>query len=149
MLVELILVLILLALGVRGWRQGLVESLGELVGAIIAFIVARATSPFFGTGMGRFVAFVIIALLVARLVGWLFHLADKLLRIVTGLPLINLVQKFIGAIFGFVSGIVLVGSTTYIVLFYRLDPRLMGWLGGSVVARWCESAFTRVLPFLL
>lgn len=149
MVVELILVLILLALAVRGWRQGLVESLGEVVGAVIAFVVARAASPYFGTGMGRFVAFVIIALLVARLVGWLFQLADKVLRIVTRLPLINLVQKFIGLIFGFISGIILVGSTTYIVLFYRLDPRLMGWLGGSTVARWCESAFSRVLPFLL
>lgn len=149
MVVELILVIILLALAGRGWRQGLVESLGEVVGAVIAFVVARAASPFFGSGMGRFIAFVIIALLVARLIGWLFHLADKILRIVTRLPLINMAQKFIGAILGFISGIILVGSTTYIVLFYRLDPSLMGWLGGSMVARWCEAAFSRLLPFLL
>ncbi|MCC6563963.1 CvpA family protein, partial [Candidatus Uhrbacteria bacterium] len=110
MIVELVLVILLLALAGRGWRNGLVEALGELVGAVIAFMVARAASPLFGVGTARLIAFVIIALLVARLVGWLFTLADKVLRIVTRLPLINMAQKFIGAILGFLSGIILVGS---------------------------------------
>lgn len=159
MIVEIILAVIILALAARGWRKGLVETLGELVGAVIAFLVARAFSPWVASllipfmpgreGMARFVAFVIIAIIVARLVGMLFGLADKVLHIITHLPLVKLVQKIIAAVLGFLSGIVLVGSTSYLVMFYRLDPTLMGWLGGSIVARWCQLAFANVLGFLL
>lgn len=159
LIVEIILALIILALTARGWRQGLIETLGELVGAVIAFLVARAFSPWLAgffvpfmpgrDGLARFIAFVIIALIVARLVGFLFGLADSLLHIITHLPLVKLAQKIIGAILGFLSGIVLVGSTTYLVLFYRLDPTLMGWFGGSTVAQWSQAVFTNLLRFLL
>lgn len=148
-IVEIVLLVILLVAAGRGWRQGLVDSFGELAGAILAFIVARAVSPWFGTGLTRFIAFVIVALIVAKLVGMVFHFAAKLLKIVTNLPLIHLVNNILGAILGFLSGVVLVGSTTYIVLYYRLDPTLMGWLGGSTIARWCESIFSSALRFLL
>jgi len=150
MIVEIVLILILLALAGRGWKIGFVESLGELVGAAIAFLVARWGSAWFGaTGMTRFIAFVIIALVVSKLVGTLFHIAAKILKIVTSLPLISLANKILGGILGFLSGVILIGSTVYIVLFYRLDPTLMGWLGGSHVALWCQSVFSSSLRFLL
>lgn len=150
MVVEVILLVILLAAAGRGWKIGVIESLGELVGAVIAFEVARYVSAWFGaTGTIRFVAFLIVAVVVAKLIGTLFHIASKILKIVTSLPLISLVNKLLGGILGFLSGVVLVGSATYIVLFYRLDPTLMAWVGGSNIARWCEMAFTSALPFLL
>ncbi len=159
MIVEIVLILVILSLTARGWRQGLIETLGELVGAVIAFLVARAFSPWLAgifvpfmpgrDGFARFIAFVIVALIVARLVGFLFGLADSLLHIITHLPLVKLAQKIIGAALGFLSGIVLVGSATYLVLFYRLDPTLIRWLGGSTVASWCQAAFTTALRFLL
>jgi hypothetical protein len=150
MIVELVLILILFALAGRGWRIGLVESLGELVGAAVAFMVARWGSALFGvTGVTRFIAFVVIALIVAKLVGLLFHIASKILKIVTSLPFIHLATNFLGGVLGFLTGIILIGSTTYIVLFYRLDPTLMGWLGGSHVAQWCQWVFSSSLRFLL
>lgn len=159
MIVELVLLILLVAAASRGWKQGLIESLGELVGAVIAFLVARAASPLVGglfvgfmpgrAGLARFIAFVLIALVVAKLVGMLFGLADKILHIVTRLPIINLAQSAIGGVLGFLAGIVMIGATTYLVLFYRLDATLIGWFGGSTVARWCEAAFSTVLRFLL
>ncbi len=149
LIVNVVLLLLLLALAGRGWRLGFVEPLGELVGAVIAFLIARAVSPVFGTGTARFIAFVIIAIVVAKIIGTLFHWASKFLKIITALPLIHLVNNFLGAILGFLSGVILIGSTTYIVLFYRLNPSLMLWLGGSWVAQWCEAAFSSALRFLL
>ncbi|HVM90706.1 MAG TPA: CvpA family protein [Verrucomicrobiae bacterium] len=150
MVVEIILLVILLAVTGRGWKIGVIESLGELVGAVIAFEVGRYVSAWFGTtGVARFVVFVIVALIIAKLIGTLFHIAAKVLKIVTSLPLISLVNKILGGLLGLLSGIVLIGSTTYIVLFYRLDPTLMSWLGSSHVALWCESAFSSTLRFLL
>ena len=91
MIVEIVLLLILAALASRGWKIGFVESLGELVGAVIAFLVARWVSGWFGaTGWTRFIVFVLVALVVSKLVGTLFQIAAKILKIVTSLPFINL-----------------------------------------------------------
>jgi hypothetical protein len=150
MVIEIILIVLLLAVAARGWKIGFVESLGELVGAVIAFEVGRYVSAWFGsTGVTRFLVFVIVALVISKLIGTLFHIAAKLLKIVTSLPLISLLNKALGGLLGLLSGIVLIGSTTYIVLFYRLDPTLMSWLGSSHVALWCESTFSSTLRFLL
>jgi uncharacterized membrane protein required for colicin V production len=158
-LVDIVLLLIILSFVGRGWKNGFVESLGELVGAVIAFVAARFFAPGLGQilvllmpgrlGLAQFIGFVIVFVLVLRLVGWLFTLADKILKIITKLPIISSVDKLLGAILGLFSGLVLVGSSVYVVLTLRLDPTLMTWLGGSTVAHWTMSAFTSVLRFLL
>lgn len=159
LIVEIILAIVILSFAGRGWKAGLIESLGELVGSVIAFLAARWLSSYMAIpfsaifpgreGLARFVAFVIIFTLVLKLIGWLFMLAAKLLKIVTALPIVSLVDSALGAVCGFLSGIVLVGSTVYLVMTYRLDPHLMVWLGGSTVAQWSQAAFENVLRFLL
>src|SRR5690242_13860352 len=105
MLIEIILIVILLAVTGRGWKIGVIESLGELVGAVIAFEVGRYISAWFGsTGVARFVVFVIVALIIAKLVGTLFHIAAKVMKIVTSLPLISLANKILGGLLGLLSG---------------------------------------------
>lgn len=158
-LVDIVLLLIILSFVGRGWRNGLIETLGELVGAVIAFVAARFFSAGLGQiivllmpgrlGLAQFIGFVIVFVLVLRLVGWLFTLADKVFKIVTKLPIISSIDKLAGAILGLLSGFVLVGSSVYVVLSLRLDPTLMNWLGGSTIGRWTMSAFTSVLSFLL
>ncbi len=158
-LVDIILVLILLGLAGRGWKQGFVDSLAELIGAVIAFVVARSFSPLLvgmvgwmtpgRPGLARFIAFVILFAVVMRLVGWILGLAADVLNLVARLPLISMVNKLLGGILGFLSGIVVVGSTVYLVMTFRLDPTLMSWLGGSTVARYTETVFSGLLRFLL
>lgn len=158
-LVDIVLFLIILSFIGRGYRNGFVESLGELVGAVIAFLAARFFAPGFGQilvllmpgrlGLAQFVGFVLVFVVVLRLIGWLFTLADSLLKIITSLPIISSLDKVIGAVLGVFTGIVFVGSVTYTVLTLHFDPTLMTWLGGSTVARWSMSAFTSVLRFLL
>ena len=159
LLIDIILVLILVSLFARGWKQGFVDSLGELIGAIIAFLVARwLSSPLAipvgflmpnHPGLARFISFLIIFLLVAWLVGMVFGLAAKLLKIVTKLPLISLANKILGGIMGFLAGIVFVGSAVYLVFTYRLDDWLFRQLASSVVARYTEQVFSSLLRFLL
>ena len=158
-LVDIILILILLAITMRGWKQGFVDALGEFLGAIISFLVARAWSVplagFFGflfpgrIGLARFIAFIVLFLVVAKIIGWLFHLAAVALKIVTSLPLISLVNKLFGGILGALTSIVFVGSAVYLVFTYRLDDRLVRWLALSPVARYTEHVFSSLLRFLL
>ena len=159
LIVDIILVLILLGLAGRGWKQGFVESLAELIGAVIAFLIARTFSPWLGSlfgtmmpgraGLAQFIAFIIIFLLVAKLIGWVLMLAAKMLKIITSLPIISLVNKLLGGILGLLSGIVFVGSSVYLVLTFHLEPHLVAWLGSSTVARFTERIFATMLRFLL
>lgn len=159
LIVDIVLILILVAITARGWRQGFVDSLAELIGAVIAFLVARAMSPWVADwllfllpgrpGLIRFIAFVIVFAFVMRLVGWLLGLAADLLNLVARLPLISMVNSLLGAVLGFLSGIVLVGSSVYLVMTFRLDPTLMSWLGASRVAGYAQTVFSGLLRFLL
>lgn len=158
-LVDLILILILIALAFRGWKHGFVDSLGEFIGAIISFLVARAVSEPLAAPLGfiapgnpglvRFIAFLIVFLVVMKLIGWLFSLAAKALKLVTSLPLISLANKILGGILGFLTGIIFVGSAVYLVLTYRLDDWLVRQLAGSMVARYTEQVFSSMLRYLI
>ncbi|PIP60842.1 hypothetical protein COX00_01045 [Candidatus Uhrbacteria bacterium CG22_combo_CG10-13_8_21_14_all_47_17] len=159
LIIDIVLAVALLGFTARGWKNGLIESFGELLGAILAFLAARAWSPMFGRiigailpgreGLARFIAFVIVFLIIARFIGWLFTLTAKLLRIVTSLPIISLFNRILGACFGFLGGIVFVGSSVYLVLTFHLDAMLVSWLGSSSIALWSERAFSGLLRFLL
>lgn len=158
-IVDIVLAIIILSLAGRGWQAGFIESLGELIGSVIAFVAARWLSGYLAIpisivfpgreGIARFLGFILIFALILKLVGWLFTMAAKLLKIVTALPIVSLVDSILGAVCGFLSGVVLVGSTVYIVMTYHLDPTLMSWFGGSTVAQWSLAAFQNVLRFLL
>lgn len=159
LIVDIVLVVVILSFAGRGWKDGAVESLGGLIGTVIAFLASRFFSNYFGLpfgllfpgreGIGRLIAFIIIFVLIYRLVGWLFTLAAKLLKVVTSLPVVSLLDSIIGAACGLLSGIVLVGSTVYLVMSFRLDPTVMDWLSRSTVAGWSRLAFENVLRFLL
>ena len=159
LLVDIILILILIAFMGRGWRNGFIDSLGELIGAIIAFLAARAwslplASPIStfmpeNPGLARLIAFIVIFLIVVKLIGWIFGMVAKLLKIVTSLPLISSANKILGSILGFLTGFVFVGSTVYLVLTFRLDDRLVRWLAGSTVALYTEKVFSSLLRFLI
>jgi uncharacterized membrane protein required for colicin V production len=158
LLVDIVLILIIIGFTLGGMRSGFVQALGQLIGAVLGFMAARAWSPwlagFFGiftsrTGLVHFIAFVLIFLIVDRMVGLLFKFAGKLCQVLTHLPLIRQLNSFLGAILGFLEGIVLVGSSVYVVMSTRLDLSLVHWLTTSTVANYTERAFSRVLGYLL
>lgn len=154
-LVDVILAVILLGFAVNGFRSGLVVALGQLCGAVAGFWIARTWSGWLGailhglipgrSGIMQFIAFVTIFLLVDRLVGLLFWLADKALKILTILPFLSTIHSILGAIVGFAEGLLLIGSSSYIVLTLRLDPLLLTWIGRSAIAPVAQTFFYRVL----
>lgn len=159
LLVDIVLLLILVGFFGRGWKHGFVDALGEFIGAIIAFLIARWLSVFLAApvgvlmpghpGLARFIAFLLIFLIVGKLIGWLFGFVAALLKIVTSLPLISLANKILGGVIGFLTGIIFVGSAVYLVLTFRLDDQLVRWLASSTVARYTEQVFSSLLRFLL
>lgn len=159
LLVDIVLLVLLLTFVMNGWKDGIIQTLGRLIGAVIGFVAARAWSPLLGgvisfflpnhAGIAQLIAFIIVFLLIDRLIGWVFGIAASFFRLLTRLPLLATVDSLIGAVFGFAEGVVMIGSSIYLVLTLRLDPTLVDWLTRSSVAHYMETVFHRVLGFLL
>lgn len=154
-LVDVILLVLLLGFVAQGWRDGLVKTLGHLVGAVIGFVVARAWCSLVGAWLGhliplrqgvlQFLAFILIFLIIDRLVGLLVALLDKVFKIVAWLPIIAQVQKLIGAFFGLIEGMIAIGAAAYVITSARLDASLIGYVTGSHIASFCQYWFRFVI----
>lgn len=156
LIVEVVLFLILLSFVIQGARHGLLVVLGDLVGLIAGFLIARTWYIWLAdrfiwllpgrTGLVRAIAFVLIWVLVHALIGWG---ARALSRLISWMPLSGIVGTVLGAIAGLVQGAFFIGISVYLVMRFRIDPALMTWLGSSRIARWSEQIFHRVLGSLL
>jgi len=138
-------------------KDGFIHTLGRLVGAIIGFVAARAWSLGFGgflslfmpIGIARLVAFIIIFVIIARLVGIVFKLADGAFRILSIIPFLKSINSILGAVMGLIEGVIIIGGIIYLILAYLIEPHLVIWIHSSVVAQWIEVAFKALLGFLL
>lgn len=153
MLVEIILLLILIGHIGQGWKDGFIHTMGRVVGAVLGFILARSWSISIAfifaillpTGWARFVAFVVIFIVVNRLVGWLFKIADGLFRILSLLPFVKSINGLLGAILGFFEGAIVLGGIIWLVDNFDLIASLKALLAGSVVA----GAISRLFEIIL
>jgi len=157
LLVDIILILVLLGFAGAGAKDGFVHTLGRLLGAILAFLAARAWSAKIAwlfaivmpQGWARLVAFILIFILITRLAGWVFKLIDGLFQIVKLLPFIKSIDKLLGAILGFGEGFIMLGGAIYLITAFHLSPTLVAWVTSSGTAIWIGSVFSKLLGVLL
>ncbi len=157
MLTNVILVVILLGFLGAGWKDGLIQTLGRLVGAVFGFLAARAWSAkvaafvtaFLPAGWTQLIVFIIIFVIVTRLVGWGFALLDGAFRILSILPFLKSINSLFGALLGGIEGIILAGGVIYLVTTFKLVPWLASLFASSIVAAWIMRVFTILLSVIL
>jgi membrane protein required for colicin V production len=125
-LIDIILIVIVAAFVFFGLFFGLVHTIGSLVGAIAGiFLATRFIDPAFakfgflfgGGEVGKIILFIILFIVITRLVGIIFWLIEKVFGIITIIPFAKSLNRFLGAIFGFIEGVIVVG----VVLFYAMQ----------------------------
>lgn len=153
------IVLAVLVLGFigAGMKDGFIETLGRIVGAVVGFIAARAWSLPVASFLGalvpldwsRLIAFIFIFLVITRLIGYAFQLLDGAFRILSVLPFLKSINSLLGAVLGLVEGLILVGGVIYLVTTFKLVPWLSALFASSVVAAWILKTFNILLGVLL
>jgi len=141
--IDIVLLVIIGAFVFFGLFFGLIHTLGSLVGAILGIAVAshfiEPTVEAFGFLLGggsvaKIILFIIIFLIVSRLVGLVFWVFEKIFGFVSIVPFAKSINRLLGALFGFIEGIIVVG----VVLFYAMqvlpEDTLLTLLEGSAVA---------------
>lgn len=142
-LVDVILVAIIGLFVLFGFLFGLVHTLGSLVGTILGTVLAsRLIEPAFekfgsflgGGAIAKIVLFVIIFILLSRVIGLLFWVVEKVLGIFAMVPFASVFNRLLGAVFGFVEGVIVVGVVLFFALQYLPNDAVRAALEQSNVA---------------
>jgi uncharacterized membrane protein required for colicin V production len=120
---DILIVILVIAFIANGLRVGAIETLGRLVGSIVGFIAARSFAGWLVGLLSLFIpmqyaylgSFLIIFLAVDSAIGFLFALADKILSIVTKLPIIKQIDGLLGAVFGLLESIIFIGGVAWLL----------------------------------
>lgn len=149
-LLDLILLLILGGFVLYGLWFGLIHMIGVLVGTIAgAFLAARwydDVASWFGFIFGhdsntaKVLFFLILFIFINRLVGLGFWLVDKIFSFLTIIPFLKTINRLLGAAFGFLEGILVLGLTLYMASRFPLGD----WFTGSLTTSWVAHFFITV-----
>ena len=124
--IDIVFIVIIVAFIFFGLFFGLVHTLGSLVGTIVAIIFSsRLVEPamdtfgflFGGGDAAKIIIFIIIFFLISRLIGIVFWLVGKVWDVLSWIPFAKTIDRFLGAILGFIEGIVVIG----VILFYAMQ----------------------------
>lgn len=118
---DIILLVVLAGFTFFGFWSGFLQSIGSIIGAIAGAVLANQYFvPVSGwviarTGWGentaRVVTFLLLFIVMARIIGLVFWLAEKIMHLV---PFGRLVNRISGAALGFIEGIIVVGVFMYL-----------------------------------
>jgi membrane protein required for colicin V production len=137
---DYILIGIILLMALLGLKKGFLQSLGSIVGIIVAAIVASrfytvAAVWFGGTNFSNVIAFILIFSLTIKVVSLLFWVLSKIFQVITVLPFVSSFDRLLGLIMGFVEGIFVLAVVLHFILKYPLNDWMLWQMSISVVAK--------------
>ena len=153
---DIILLVVLFFFVWRGFRAGIVGTIGGLVG-IIAGIWAGSTYlqivsewimevvDLGNEGLSKIVAFIVIFIAVNVAVGLVVGVINKIFHII---PFINLANKLLGAIVGLIGGSLGIAALVYLLSILPISNAISDMLIASQVADWAMNIAVLVKPFI-
>jgi uncharacterized membrane protein required for colicin V production len=155
MIITIIVLLALIAFSANGFKAGSIETLGRVLGAVVGFIVAKSlvasvvgyVSHYISSDWAFLVSFLVIFLVVDSLVGWLFRLAEGLLKIFTRLPILKQINSFLGLILGFIEGIIVIGGADWL-LERSVKIASLSTFSNTAIVQWIKLAFSVLFGML-
>lgn len=151
---DLVIIAILLLGALRGYSRGFVA---ELTGALA--LVAAVAAPFVYPGMwdkplgdathlGEGSAHVIGMLIFAAIAYILILYLGSLLNRIARLPILSIVNRFLGAVIGFAWAAVFVWVVLFVALYFPLSKDLRVDLGRSALVHVFEQPNGQIDTFL-
>lgn len=139
-MLDYILLGIILIIGLSGFKRGFLESLGSIVGLVIATLIASRFYPlvggwFGGTNLSNVIAFILIFAAATKIVSLLFWVLGKVFQVITILPFISSFDRLLGLILGLAEGIFVMSIILYFLGKYPLNDWLLLQMSISGVAK--------------
>jgi uncharacterized membrane protein required for colicin V production len=158
-IIDIILIVIVIAFVLSGLYFGLIQTAGSLVGTFVGIgLSLYAIDPIYDTigflfgsldaGVAKVIIFIVAFLLVSRLVGVIFWALDKFYNLFSFIPFTKSINKLLGALFGFVEGVVIVGAAVYFASAYLPAGEFKEMLDASMAGGYLITTLGAILAFL-
>jgi len=134
-----IIILVILAISlVSGLMQGFLYKLGSLLGLILGVAIAGSIYGTFGrifggSTMAMVMSFLIIYILVSKIIGIIFKLANRFFKIIDKIPLIKQFNRLLGAVLSFVTTVLVLSFAFYFISKFELSASWIELLDGSIL----------------
>jgi len=134
MIIDLILILITAGFVISGYKRGLVESLGSLLGFIFTLLIMARLYPWlmnhfqgdFWTKILVFILALIVIVMIIRLAVWII---EKIFNLFSFIPGTRSLNKILGAGIGLISGLLMSSFLVWMLLEFPVENN---WLGNQI-----------------
>ncbi|MFZ2189730.1 MAG: CvpA family protein [Candidatus Magasanikiibacteriota bacterium] len=157
-LFDVILLIIIGGFAMFGFWFGLIHTLGSLLGTVLgAYLASRYYEPMavwltnitgWESNVPKVLMFIIAFVIINRLVGFGFWIVDKMLSVLTNLPFIKGINRFLGLLLGFFEGAITIGLILYFIDIFPLSATIMNYIEDSIVAPYAIGMADILMPLL-
>jgi membrane protein required for colicin V production len=158
-ILDIILLVFLGGFVVSGFWFGLIHTFGALCGTIVGAavasrfysVVAETIQSITGGSLNaiKVITFILLFVLIARLVGYLFHIVEGIYDFISVIPFLKTINRLGGAIFGLVEGGLVIGLSLYFAELYPFSAWLTKMiLEQSVFAGYFLAVAKVLMPLL-
>ncbi len=156
--VDIALLFLVGSFGIFGFIFGFLRTLASLVGMFMGFFIA---SQYYldagiwlegvtgwGTNVSNVIVFILLYVLVSRLLGFIFWIIGKPLKLASIIPFSKLINRILGLLFGVAQGIIFVGLLIYFMDKYPITDAVRGYIDTSRFAPHTMKIALFILPLL-
>lgn len=154
--IDILLLVIIGAFVLFGLFFGLLHTLGSLIGTFIGlFVATHFIDPAFetfgfllgGGEMAKVISFIILFIVTSRLFSLLMKIVGAVLYWFSIIPFATTINRLLGALFGFVEGVIVVGVTIFYAMQILPDDTLLQALQGSLLAKYLVAVMSALQVF--
>lgn len=157
-LLDIILIVVLAGFVFYGFKSGLIQMLGSLVGLVLGVALAsRWLDPFsnwlassfhWNILVAKLVGFGLLLTLLNRAIGIAFWMVYKIFNILKIIPGVGALNHLGGAIVGFIEGVLTIGITLYLATKFNVSPSWVSTLKASALLPMFTGVAQIVVPLL-
>ncbi len=112
--IDIAIIVVLLYFFYKGFRNGLIQVFGGLVGLAAGAYFAGKYAGFFGDAAWiKFASFAMIFLLANRLTALLFYVLDRIFNFLAIIPGLKSINRLAGGLAGLIEGVIVLGILLY------------------------------------
>src|SRR3989338_104179 len=140
---DYIILVIIAVFTLGGFALGFIQAIGSLIGIFIASYISGIYFQEFAKllhsvtsneGLANILAFIILFILINKLVGLFFYFLNKIFGLITLLPFLSTFNRLLGAVLGFVEGVLAISAILYIASRFPVSEQLTSLLVNSKIA---------------
>lgn len=127
-----------------GFWFGFIHMVGSIIGLVVGAVAAGQFYPVVAGWLApvipnqnaaKVIGFLLIFIILPRLIGLLFALADKIFKIIAVIPFLRTFNRLLGALLGLIEGTFLIGLAVWFIARFPFTAAFADVLRTSATAR--------------